>query len=475
MYSRDLEIEKENNLYRLKFRGNLIKCLNSDNYVEHQNLETIEFIKDDLSKCGELKLNKQSYLCFQTIPCAYFLFSLNKIAFNRVFFDGYDLEEFLPKYFLFDFVLYNLHDAANYELKKPREALKYLIGEKDYDELLKYTWGRFMCTDCKSFEYKSFKTPIGTGDKFYSEEELEEIKLEWEGSDIEQYIEDGNYYITEKDFTKSTISKKLITLFNDCTEYEKTSILTLFHAFNRTSFLLPLLFISGWINKKNFINAMQFITKAQYFYSSKENIIQYSSIYDHRAEYSSINELSALCFNYANIGTYSNTGTKVQKEILDQIKNHETQTIEFKESLSLDVKKSYEEKPPFKKQDFIEKMVLKTIAGFLNAEGGTLFIGVKDNREITGIKRELEFLFYNSFDKMKQHLTNLINSNFGVGTPLVKFQVQEVLKKNIIIIKCSPSEKNIFLNKNFFVRKESTTQQIETPEDYQNYLDQKNL
>ena len=42
-----------------------------------------------------------------------------------------------------------------------------------------------------------------------------------------------------------------------------------------------------------------------------------------------------------------------------------------------------------------------------------------------------------------------------------------------IKLKSISSEKNIFLNKKFFVRKESTTQQIETPEDYQNYLDQK--
>ena len=40
-------------------------------------------------------------------------------------------------------------------------------------------------------------------------------------------------------------------------------------------------------------------------------------------------------------------------------------------------------------------------------------------------------------------------------------------------MKIISSEINIFLNKNLFLRKESTTQQIETPEDYQNYLDQK--
>ena len=78
MYSRDLHIEKENKLYQLKFKGNRIKCFNSHNYVEHENIEIIEFIKDDLSKCGELKIDKHLYLCFKTIPCAYFLFSLNK-------------------------------------------------------------------------------------------------------------------------------------------------------------------------------------------------------------------------------------------------------------------------------------------------------------------------------------------------------------------------------------------------------------
>ena len=79
-----MHIEKENILYQLKFKGNRIKCFNSHDYLEHENIEIIEFIKDDLSKCGEWKIDKQLYLCFKTIPCTYFLFSLNKKIFDLI-------------------------------------------------------------------------------------------------------------------------------------------------------------------------------------------------------------------------------------------------------------------------------------------------------------------------------------------------------------------------------------------------------
>tara|TARA_Y100000589_G_scaffold231722_1_gene219193 strand:+ start:613 stop:1992 length:1380 start_codon:yes stop_codon:yes gene_type:complete len=458
MYSRDLNIEIKNGLYQLKFKGNRIKCFNSDNYVEHENIEIIEFIKDDLSKCGQLKIDKHLYLCFKTIPCAYFLFSLNKSIFSRVFYDGFELEEFLSRYFIFDLVLYNENDVALFELKEPRKILRKIIGDKDFDDLLKFSWGQYVYNEGKSLYYGTLP-----GHQVFSEEELEEIRLDWDGEDIDEYIKNGDFYINAEDFASTKISKKLISFFNDCTEFEKTSVLTLFLSFNRTSFLLPLAYIRGWINKKVFINAMHICYKYQYFHTK-----ELTSHNDHQAEYSSLNELSVLCFNYASIGT------KEQKEIWDQIQIGETQSIEFKESYSLDVKKSYEKNYQIKKEKYMEKIILKNIAGFLNTDGGTLFIGVKDNKEIIGIERELKLLFDNSVDAIEKSLTSKINDNFGKANPLIYCKIKEVFKKKIIIITCNVSQKKVFLDKDFYVRTGPTTQKISNPEEFYIYLEQKN-
>tara|TARA_Y100000589_G_scaffold311526_1_gene330930 strand:+ start:175 stop:1569 length:1395 start_codon:yes stop_codon:yes gene_type:complete len=463
MYSRDLHIEKENKLYQLKFKGNRIKCFNSDNYVEHENIEIIEFIKDDLAKCGELKIDKHLYLCFKTIPCAYFLFSLNTKIFSRVFYDGFELEEFLSKYFIFDLFLYNTEDASDYEFKEIREKFRKIIGDKDFDNLLKYSWGQYICCDGKSFDYGTFYKPNGTANKVFSEKELEEIRLEWDGDDIDEYIKNGDFYISSEDFATTNISKKLISLFNDCTEFEKTSVLTLFLSFNRTSFLLPLAYIRRWINKKVFINAMHICYKDQYFHSKELKFFD-----NHQSEFSSLNELSVLCFNYASIGT------KVQKEIWDEIQIGETQNIEFKQSYSLDVCKSFKENYEIKKEKYMQEIILKSITGFLNTEGGTIFIGVRDDKEIIGIERELKLLFDNNDDDILKNLADQIKDNFGKGNPLINFKIQEVFKKKILIIKCSVSKKHIFFKSNYYVRKGPTTQKISNPEEFQKYLEQKN-
>lgn len=62
----------------------------------------------------------------------------------------------------------------------------------------------------------------------------------------------------------------------------------------------------------------------------------------------------------------------------------ESHTLEFKETLQWSVKK--EEHAPY-----LQKESLRTIAAFLNTEGGTLLIGVSDSGEINGIARDLPY------------------------------------------------------------------------------------
>ena len=91
----------------------------------------------------------------------------------------------------------------------------------------------------------------------------------------------------------------------------------------------------------------------------------------------------------------------------------ETIACEFKESLSLDVRRieNDESYTPVKEKQ-IETAALKTLVGFLNAEGGTLLIGVSDSKLALGIDNELEKL-YQSLDKFILHLEDLIKERLG--------------------------------------------------------------
>jgi hypothetical protein len=85
----------------------------------------------------------------------------------------------------------------------------------------------------------------------------------------------------------------------------------------------------------------------------------------------------------------------------------ETRTIEFKGSLHWDIRRN----------EYVEERkldVLKSIAGFLNAKGGTLFVGVSDGEPPTvrGLREDLERLG-SSKDKLQQTLRNLITARIG--------------------------------------------------------------
>jgi len=94
------------------------------------------------------------------------------------------------------------------------------------------------------------------------------------------------------------------------------------------------------------------------------------------------------------------------------IESGESEFVEFKSTMryNLFTKK-------FDKE--IEHAVLKTIAGFLNTNGGTLIIGVDDKKEILGLKNDN----FKDDDHMLLHLTQIIqekinteHSRFITGT-----------------------------------------------------------
>ena len=123
--------------------------------------------------------------------------------------------------------------------------------------------------------------------------------------------------------------------------------------------------------------------------------------------------------SWAKPGMYKNLNESKSEEniILKKISNGESKNCEFKESLSLDVRQSQSNKSyQPKKESYIELAVLKTIAGFLNTDGGELFIGVSDDSKVLGIENELIKLHKSSKDKFQLHLKTLIKD-----TTLVNF------------------------------------------------------
>jgi hypothetical protein len=135
----------------------------------------------------------------------------------------------------------------------------------------------------------------------------------------------------------------------------------------------------------------------------------------------------------------------------------ENEKVEFKSTLRWNMVADKADKA-------VENSALKTIVAFLNTEGGTLLIGVKDNGNILGIEKD-KFL---NEDKFLLHFANLLNDRIG-GQFLehIEWRLREINGKKILRVNCKPSSSPAFLKNNgeeFYVRNGPSSLQLTTSE-----------
>jgi type I restriction enzyme, R subunit len=118
------------------------------------------------------------------------------------------------------------------------------------------------------------------------------------------------------------------------------------------------------------------------------------------------------------------------------IKRGESKTLEFKSTLRWNLKEDRQD------DKAVTHAVLKTVAAFLNTEGGDLLLGVADDASIVGIERDrLE-----SDDKFMRHLAQVVRNGLGdrAGT-CIDPKVQVVQGKTVCVVSCQRSPEPVFL------------------------------
>jgi type I restriction enzyme R subunit len=120
----------------------------------------------------------------------------------------------------------------------------------------------------------------------------------------------------------------------------------------------------------------------------------------------------------------------------DLIKRGESKTLEFKSTLRWNLKEG--------KQDdkLITHAVLKTVAAFLNTEGGDLLIGVGDDGSIVGVEKDQ----LDSDDKFMRHLAQVVRNGLGdrSGT-CIDPKTQIVDGRTVCVVSCQRSPEPVFL------------------------------
>jgi len=118
------------------------------------------------------------------------------------------------------------------------------------------------------------------------------------------------------------------------------------------------------------------------------------------------------------------------------IKQGESKTLEFKSTLRWNLKED--------KQDdrVVTFAVLKTVAAFLNSEGGDLLIGVADDRSIVGIEKDrLE-----NDDKFMRHLIQVVQNGLGDrASTCIDPKTQIVGDKTVCVVSCQRSPEPVYL------------------------------
>lgn len=148
---------------------------------------------------------------------------------------------------------------------------------------------------------------------------------------------------------------------------------------------------------------------------------------------------------------------KYQISLEEALKKGECQTVEFKETLEFDVNANAG-------SQVVLKSALRTVAGFLNSFGGTLFIGVSDKREIRGLERDFRLCKKNNVDGFEQKLRNLLCSRFH-PTPWGKANIRFESTNNLVVCAINtqplPKAEVVHFDGEVYVREGNTTRKLE--------------
>jgi predicted HTH transcriptional regulator len=188
---------------------------------------------------------------------------------------------------------------------------------------------------------------------------------------------------------------------------------------------------------------------------------------------------------FAFLNTYNKNRKKTGKErdvskpllendIKKLIGKGESEYIEFKSSLRWDYREG-------RVNTKLEEVILKSIAAFANAKGGTLFIGVNDAGEIIGLGPDFNTLKKQDADYFELHLRRMINNQYGIrfSNQNIVMQFSEIDKKIICIVRILQATSALFMKtknkqgkevEKFYVRSGNASHEIASLTELHDYL-----
>jgi len=180
--------------------------------------------------------------------------------------------------------------------------------------------------------------------------------------------------------------------------------------------------------------------------------LEYSEFLENRRELiAKVIEKGYLTLDGSTNDSYDDTSAFV---LADVLADGESEVTEFKSTLRTNLHTS-------NKDSRMESTVLKTIAGFLNVNGGTLIIGVSDD----GIPVGIDVDGFANEDKMGLHLMNIVKARLGVQAATnIHTHFDEYEDSRVMVVKCNRSSTEVFMKDNeyekFYIRTGPSTTEL---------------
>jgi serine/threonine protein kinase len=110
----------------------------------------------------------------------------------------------------------------------------------------------------------------------------------------------------------------------------------------------------------------------------------------------------------------------------------------------------------------LEREVIETLAAFLNTDGGTLIIGVTDDRKIVGIEVDYPRV-KGSRDGWRQTFDHLVTHELGGEVmKCIDLQLEPWHNRTIAVIRCMPREEPTWIGDELYVRYTASTEKLST-------------
>ena len=141
-------------------------------------------------------------------------------------------------------------------------------------------------------------------------------------------------------------------------------------------------------------------------------------------------------------------------DLVEVMGGGESDSVEFKSTLRVNLH-------TLERDSRMEHAILRTLAGFLNANGGTLVVGVADDGTPVGLSVD----GFENEDKMALHLANIVNSRMGPNAWITMHaNFEDYEDDRVLVVHCERARSAVYVTdsgtQHFYVRTGPSTTEL---------------